>query len=244
MTKPTSRRFRLLMWTIVIGVLLLIGWSLLPHPLYYEQDAIEARVIDKESGRPLQGVPVLAVWYVETGAFEVMVSIYRYEEAVTDANGRFRLSPWKRWRKRDEGHLKDEDPIIRIYQPGYKSVHLTNRDAYVPVVGLPGPSGRNEWRPQYPPQPGQQPEKYPGWRWTGAKRHAYWNDATIEMERAMTLKEQAQALNIGYGFYGEDIVAPHFWAKIAEGWSSLPPSARTHQSPPTQVLRIKEQVSK
>ena len=210
----------------IIAILALL--ILVPWPPYYYQDRIRAQVVDGKTGEPISGAAVVAVWELAKGGWEETYHTCRYEETVTDAHGMFTLAAWKRWRKRGEGRFKDEDPILYIYKPGYKSVRLTNRNAYVAVVGLTEKLGQTQWTPVRPPGARQVAEKYPGWRWGGAKRYCYWNGQAIGMQPDRSLMDAIEALTIasylGGDFRPEQL--PTFWQIWRGGRARLPESAR------------------
>ena len=218
------------MTTFGLATLLWMGWCALPHPLFYEQDAIEARVVDKETDAPIEGAAVLAIWYAEKGGMETTTSLYRYEETLTDADGRFRLSGWKRWRDRGEGRLKDEDPVILIYKPGYKSAYLQNLPPHAMSISVQHESGQIETRSAYGSRPPESTPSYAGW--PGSKRVAHWHDSLIELAPARTLEEKTRALDIGYDLATENIEAPLVSSVFSEGWRQLPNSSRPHAHAP------------
>jgi len=200
-------------------------------PAYYEQDPIRIRVVDKDTGAPIEGAAVVAVWMLSNAGWETQMTVYRYEETATDRDGWFQLSGWKRWRKRTEGRLKDLDPEIDIYKPGYRNGNLTNKKAYVPVVGiLDRSTGRTKWEPTTNIEPSQMAEKYPGWRWPGAKRYFYWNGRVVGLEKLSSPEETArmlEALAGGINVYSlRYSQLPIFWKTWNEGWATLPPALR------------------
>jgi len=52
------------------------------------------RVVDVETGKPIEGAFVLALWKGEVGLFDAQLICYRVETAVTDEDGRFRIPGW------------------------------------------------------------------------------------------------------------------------------------------------------
>lgn len=115
-------------------------------PSRYSAEAIEARVIDAETKKPLEGVIVVAHWQlfystvggrVPAGQLEVM-------ETLTDRNGRFYFPAWGpkkvpkyKQQKGDiwiayipflapDGYLDDSDPALLLFKPGYEYVGLQN----------------------------------------------------------------------------------------------------------------------
>ncbi len=197
--------------------------ALVPWPPYYRQEPIHAQLLDKATNEPIAGAAVVAVWLLAKGGIEKTWPLLRYEEAVTDAGGEFHLSGWKHWRSIDEGRLEDEDPTVYIYKPGYKSLHLDNSAAYVPITGRIAASGRITWTPLHTPQPGQVAERYPGWRWSGAKRYCFWSGKAIGMSRARTPQDDLDALLVAHALDTfTDQQLPQFWSIWRSGRERLP----------------------
>jgi hypothetical protein len=88
-------------------------------PWSYIAEPIEGRVVDQATGQPIEGVVVVAQWMLarppEGDPSEPWVVI----EAVTDAEGRYRIPgwgpkrrPWFRW-------FNYVDPELVLFKPGY-----------------------------------------------------------------------------------------------------------------------------
>jgi hypothetical protein len=195
-----------------------------PIPGHYEQDPISAQLTDAQTGQPIPGAAVVAIWFLAHSGMEATWTRYRYDEAVTDAQGRFTLAGWSKVREQVEGRLRDDDPDLYIYKPGYKSLQLKNNAAYVPVIGLSKKWGRVVWTPVRTPEPGQVAEKYPGWRWSGAKRYCFWNGKEIAMEPTRSAQEDLEALRISdeFAYDLHDDKLPKFWPIWRGGRQRLP----------------------
>ena len=87
-------------------------------------ETYEGRVVDEESGAPLAGAVVTAIWY-RTPAIQMEGSLYflNAQETVTDADGRFSLqvSPGLDW---DPTTVRVKEPAIVVYNPGYEPLWL------------------------------------------------------------------------------------------------------------------------
>ena len=113
-------------WVILGAIVVLRAFA---GPLYYTSDPIEAWVVDAETGQPIEGAVVTANWQLisfmgfDTGGgkrrqLEVM-------ETTTDSKGRFHFPGFtKPSLTFDE--LRDEDPRIHIFKPGYKDSGAQN----------------------------------------------------------------------------------------------------------------------
>jgi len=95
---------------------------------YYTSDPIEAWVVDADTGQPIEGAVVTANWQLvgfgfdtggrKLGQLEVM-------ETLTDKNGRFYFPGFT---KLNPGldDLREEDPQILIFKPGYSYMRVAN----------------------------------------------------------------------------------------------------------------------
>ena len=104
-------------------------------PKQYAAEAIEARVVDAETKKPLENVVVTANWQLEEGtlggnrsAGQLMVM-----EAVTDMNGRFAFPAWgPEWVWK--GFLVNEDPQLLLFKSGYEYRRLSNEYSSAPEL--------------------------------------------------------------------------------------------------------------
>lgn len=111
----------LLFW-LLIGQLACAG-----SPLYYSAEAIEAQVVDAETGKPIEGVVVTANWqlYHSTVGGRVPGSQLMVMEAVTDKDGRFAFAVWGP-KLALRGYLDNHDPQLLLFKSGYEYRRLTN----------------------------------------------------------------------------------------------------------------------
>ncbi len=114
--------------------LILLWLGLLPslsacadrYPPTYSAEAISATVIDADTRKPLAGVVVTANWQL-LGGMEGNYPVGQLEvlETVTDANGRFHFPAWGP-KKRIKGYLREDDPQLLLFKPGYEYRRLAN----------------------------------------------------------------------------------------------------------------------
>jgi hypothetical protein len=96
---------------------------------YYTVDPIEAWVVDAETGQPIEGAVVTANWQLvafsfdtggrKEGQLEVM-------ETATDKNGRFYFPGFTKLNP-GGNELREEDPQILIFKPGYDYIRAANQ---------------------------------------------------------------------------------------------------------------------
>ena len=140
-------------------------------PLRYSAAPIEAWVVDKETGQPLEGVVVVANWVLESTSRVVPhqtnpAGSLVILETVTDRGGRFYFPAWgPKWHL-GSGELTDSDPELILFKSGYKYLRVSNSQYLRPSkysdVGK--PSG-TESRP------------------TGSKRISFWSGERIGLEK-------------------------------------------------------------
>lgn len=125
-----SKIHRLVLW---IGVSL---WSLaggvplascgfIPPPTY-SAEAIEAWVVDEDTGQPLEGVIVVAHWALRGGLHPDVIGQLMVMEVVTDANGRFQFPTWGPKLRPVTGYLHVDDPELLFFKSGYEYLSLAN----------------------------------------------------------------------------------------------------------------------
>jgi hypothetical protein len=108
----------------------LLGLLFLPAPalaVIYTAEAIEGWVVDAGTGRPLEGVIIVAHWQL-MGGFEGgnPVGQLQIHEAVTDQAGRYYIPAWgPRFALR--GRLRNASPNLLFFKPGYRHRVLDNR---------------------------------------------------------------------------------------------------------------------
>jgi len=107
----------------------------------YTADPISARVVDAETGQPLAGVNVAALWTLKGGLEGGNVVGYaNILETVTDANGAFSFPGWGP-RPIAFGQLRAEAPLMMFFKPDYAYHQVQNR-----VVSAPTPmQTRSDW---------------------------------------------------------------------------------------------------
>ncbi len=87
---------------------------------------ITGRIVDPD-GRPVAQAIVLVNWNLEgswNGASQGQLALI---EARTDANGYFRISSWGP-RFARKGHLREDQPLVRVFKPGYVPLLASNTD--------------------------------------------------------------------------------------------------------------------
>lgn len=89
-------------------------------------DPVYARVVDADTGKPLQGVAVVAYWYFYEGGIAggSPCAAANVEEAVTDENGRFWLSGWGPITG-SCGVMRNGNPLLYFFKPGYKTLYMS-----------------------------------------------------------------------------------------------------------------------
>ena len=117
-----------------IPSLLLIFTSCLLLPACattYSADAIEGHVIDKDTGRPLEGVSVVASWglfYGTLGGRNAVGNLVILE-AQTDKEGRFKIPAWGPKRVKDVA-MKQETPDLLFFKSGYRLIGMSNNPSW------------------------------------------------------------------------------------------------------------------
>ncbi|WP_077732061.1 carboxypeptidase-like regulatory domain-containing protein [Methylocaldum sp. 14B] len=114
-------KFRFLLLAFVLISLLGCGAP------FYIADPIEARVVDAETNQPLEGANVVANWQLVVGSLDGERDRGQLEvkETVTDQAGRFHFEGFTKLNPMLY-ELRDQDPRIIIFKPGYEWKMITN----------------------------------------------------------------------------------------------------------------------
>ncbi|MBI3301590.1 MAG: hypothetical protein HYZ72_05880 [Deltaproteobacteria bacterium] len=88
-------------------------------PSTYSAEAIEAWVVDEETGQPLEGVIVIANWKLWGGIHPDVIGSLVVMETVTDANGRFFFPAWGPEPRPAGSYLHTDDPLLLLFKRDY-----------------------------------------------------------------------------------------------------------------------------
>ena len=86
----------------------------------YTAEPIAARIVDADTGAPVEGVNVVAAWQANGGLEGGNIMGYvMVMEDVTNANGEFSFPGWgpKKW---SNGAIRDGAPLLILLKPGYE----------------------------------------------------------------------------------------------------------------------------
>ncbi|MBM4255257.1 MAG: hypothetical protein FJ147_05105 [Deltaproteobacteria bacterium] len=111
-------------------------------PPTYSAEAIEAWVVDEDTGKPIEGAVVVAHWELMGGLHPDTIGQLMILEAVTDAQGRFQFQAWGPEPRPTEGFLHNYDPELLLFKSGYEYKNLSNRATSKVNVA---PVRRSEW---------------------------------------------------------------------------------------------------
>lgn len=200
-----SARAKMFWWGLAAAALVFVIGATYDFgsPVHYSDD-IRGRVIDEETGKPIQGAAVMAAWWLGLLMNSRQIMVYQ-AEAITNRNGEY-VIPGMPPRFRPPLHrFRFSDPVIHIYKPGYRGARLTNAD--LGTFGYQGPFDTRS-----------------------AKRQCYWNGKTIVLEAVRTTRGQGSSWQSAYDFLIMNELTsqqfPQSWATVADGYSQLPPDAR------------------
>lgn len=101
-------------------------------PKDYMIEPIRGTVVDQETQRPIEGAIVVAFWKMPLQVVKVM-------ESVTDATGTFSFPGWGPIKRNKEGCFLEDDPLVKVFKPGYFTLGVPNT-----YYGEPGRGGSPE----------------------------------------------------------------------------------------------------
>lgn len=117
--------FLLFIGLLLLGSAPLPACAFVPPPMY-SAEAIEAWVVDEQTGQPLEGVVVVAHWELMGGLHPDTIGQLMILETVTDTKGRFFFPAWGPKLRPVTGFLHNDDPELLLFKSGYDYVAAPN----------------------------------------------------------------------------------------------------------------------
>ena len=123
----------------VAALLLLPAWGFFGEPTA-TGEALEGRVLEFGSDRPVAGAVVLAFWSGEVASLaDSSLVCFHVASATTDAQGRYRTAAWRKQTK--FARSKHQGIAITAFKPGYRKMRTVDQTVYVePFQG-----SREDW---------------------------------------------------------------------------------------------------
>jgi hypothetical protein len=180
----------------LVALVVLFVLTVLAHrscgPFWYSSDPIKATVIDEESGRPLEGAVVVAVWVLDSPWYTDRP--LHSAEALTDEHGVFFIPAMARTPRPWLMFLTDWDPLIYVYKPGYEIFQETNFPAYVHAFSEVGQRVKTQTLPD-----GRILIRKGAFS-DASRRFCFWNGKTLPLKRHAPedFKAQCNSLNVMY----------------------------------------------
>lgn len=115
----------ILVIAFLLGVMIRTGESAsMDVPLFYSAKETRARIVDEETGQPIEGAVVVAQWIL--ASIPERGPTLHIAEAVTDKNGEFVIPAWGPKPRRPLTVLKYLSPELIIFKHGYQPLWLHN----------------------------------------------------------------------------------------------------------------------
>ena len=142
-----------------------------PPPSYSAKD-IRATVVNEETGEPLEGVVVVALWELRQVSARPRIHI---TEAVTDAQGQFHIPGWGPKVRPPLAELAHRSPLLVLFKPGFVPLRL-HTEARARV---------EQFAPNYRTMPTKKLRETISW-YRGSPKDAVqdciWDGLTLQME--------------------------------------------------------------
>lgn len=114
---------------LIIAALVLIPfWAFGDPPVYFAK-SISGQIVDEETGKPLEGVVIVAQWIL----FEIALghgahygNTVNLIEVVTDQDGKYSIPGWGPRPRPPLKHLDHLDPRLSIFKSQYVPLELSN----------------------------------------------------------------------------------------------------------------------
>jgi hypothetical protein len=120
-------------WAGGVVLLILLAMQVGLGPVTHSARPITARVIDAETGEPIGGASVAAIYWIGVGVVEAFYRVFAAQETTTSPDGTFHLpgfGPKLRWPP--WGRLDGLAPTIVVFKPGYE---LWKHGNQFPITG-------------------------------------------------------------------------------------------------------------
>ena len=139
--------------TLVL-ILTITACGLIPTPTFHISNDFSGQVRDVENDQPLAGVNVIAVWPMDAGGISGRRSmgVLEVKEAVTDANGRFRIEGFATGAI-SVGSVTKGAPNIHFFKSGFETRPVTRKSApgaQSAVTERNDPDSATHWLKRYP----------------------------------------------------------------------------------------------
>lgn len=113
---------------LLAGIAILCSACLLGPPVYMAEP-IEGRVVDAETGQPIEGAVVVATWRtLRLGVDTHEGPTLKVLETTTDADGRYRLPGWGPRPRVPLTQVNPYSPRLTVFKSGYVPRSLSNDD--------------------------------------------------------------------------------------------------------------------
>lgn len=130
---------RFVKWTGAFVLVIVAAMQVGLGPVTHAARPITARVVDAQTGEPISGAPVAAIYWIYVGLFNSLQEVFAAQETTTATDGTFYLpgfGPKLRWPP--WGRLSGEAPLVVVFKPGYKIWKHENQFASMEGPGLAG----------------------------------------------------------------------------------------------------------
>ena len=201
------------------------------RPASYSSDAIRARVVEAESGKPISGAAVVVLWrrvQMYAGRWD---GIYILHERRTGDDGTFEVPRWGPRTLGYDAYLEKRDPEIWVLKRGYLLGYFDNSgpldrrvfsEGSAPVLRV----GK--------PAPGEMPPAPHGAYWRASHGGSIWNGRDLPLHRADSAAEEARALELAAPlepYQPAPVKLPLFWSEWDAARDALPAEAREIEKP-------------
>jgi hypothetical protein len=98
-------------------------------PFYYSALPISGKLVDEESGEPLKGAIVIAIWQLEKGfglEGTIPSRFMKVSEVLTDQEGHYFIEDWGPLRRPGGTYLGNFSPLLIYFKDGYIGMGRSN----------------------------------------------------------------------------------------------------------------------
>lgn len=207
------------------------------RPEFYSSDAIECRVTDAVTHKPISGAVVVAVWRGISIIFDDWHGTFRWEEVVTDEDGGFVIHRWGPRYLQTDTYLDSRDPELWVLKRGYLLGYFDNTGRLDPLYF----SGTQFMPPGKTP-PSRSAQRRRGQYSRKENEPFVWNGRTLTLEPSSSALQIGRSLQVANPLDPYDPIPPKlslFWDEWIASYEALLLEARPGVTLPEPLAKYR-----
>lgn len=125
---------RIIIWLAALVVLIHLSGC----AIVYSSADVEGRIVDADTGEPVEGAVVIGIWQLESYPIHnhFMEDIIHVSESVSDVDGHYRVEGFTlKFVGHKSGSLYEHDPLILVFVEGYRPTSVVRSERESAGIG-------------------------------------------------------------------------------------------------------------